>query len=667
LFGGGFYKMTFHKILVANRGEIACRILRTCKDMGYETVAVFSDVDKNAAFVREADEAIALKNSQNYMPYLSIEAMIAAAQKSGADAIHPGSDFLSENADFAKRCEQEKIAFIGPSANCIAKMASKAEARLLMKANGIPVLPGYDDEAQDIDTLLAASLYIGFPVLLKPAFGTGGLGIRIVHDANDFTAAIVASQREAKSFCGHEQLIIEKYIGSPMHIEVQIVGDKHGEYAHLFERDCTLQRRYQKIIEESPAVALTPLLRQKMVQAAIKIAQLIRYDSIGTVEFLLDGEQDFYFLEMNTRLQVEHPVTEMLLKMDLIRLQILIAKGEKLPFLQAQLKPVGHAIECRLYAEDPQNQFLPSKGILQDFFVEKAPYVRVDSGLRTNDVVLVEHNPLLAKLIAWGQTRDEANRRLIYALKKVSVLGVKTNRRLLIEILNHPKWLQGDIDTHFIEREKWRFHEVSCDDIAIGAIAVTVLSVVNQGKNRKTLPSLLPGYKNNQRKEQPLTWTYQDQSFVVDYACFSERRFIMHIENKTSEVELEQYAVPEMKLLIDGHLHSLRVAVEAADDVAVAKVWISMGEKEFYLTQTHCFSEGSLVDDKRSCLAPMPGKVLRLLPQIGQPVTKGETLLILEAMKREHTVAALNEGIISAVFVQEGQLVDVGMPLLQFR
>lgn len=659
--------MTFHKILIANRGEIACRILRTCKDMGYETVAVFSDVDKNAIFVREADEAILIGDSQTSLPYLSIEAMIAAAKKSGADAIHPGYGFLSENAEFAKRCEQEKIIFIGPSARCIAKMGSKAEARLLMKGNGVPVLPGYDEEAQDLDSLMTASLYIGFPVLLKPAFGGGGKGMRVVHDEHAFADAVAASQREAKSSCGHEQLIIEKYMANPMHIEMQIAGDKHGEYAHLFERDCTLQRRHQKIIEESPSMALTSSLRQRMLQAAIKVAQLVGYDSIGTVEFLLDGEQDFYFLEMNTRLQVEHPVTEMLLKMDLVRLQILIAKGDPLPFLQAQLKPVGHAIECRLYAEDPQNKFLPSTGILRDFFVEKSPYVRVDSGVKTNDVVSIEYDPLLAKIIAWGQTRDEANRRMIYALTKASILGVKTNRRFLIEVLNHPKWLQGDIDTHFIEREKWHFHEASSYDIEKGALALTALAVSNQIQNKVLLSGLLPEYRNNQYKEKQFTWIYQDKPVVVSYECRSEKHFVMRIENKISEVELKQYASPQMQLLINGHVHALRVVVEAQEDVAIAKAWISMGEKELFFIQQPRFLESILVDDKRSCMAPMPGRVLQILARVGQSVAKGEPLLILEAMKMEHTVTALKDGIVLAVLVQAGQLVDVNMPLLQFE
>ncbi len=590
--------MTFHKILIANRGEIACRILRTCKDMGYETVAVFSDADKNALFVREADEAIHIGSSQASMSYLSIDGIIAAAKKSGADAIHPGYGFLSENAEFAKRCEQENMTFIGPSAKSIAQMGSKAQARLLMKANGIPVIPGYDDDAQDIDTLLTASMYIGFPVLLKPAFGGGGKGLRVVHDEDTFVDAVAASQREARASCGHDQLIIEKYLTNPMHIEMQIAGDKHGGYAHLFERDCTLQRRHQKIVEESPSLALTPTLRQKMTQAAVKIAQLVAYDSVGTVEFLLDGEQDFYFLEMNTRLQVEHPVTEMLLKMDLVRLQILIAKGERLPFLQAQLKSVGHAIECRLYAEDPQNHFLPSMGRVQDFFVEKAPYVRVDSGVKTQDEVSIEYDPLLAKLIAWGQTRDEANRRMIYALKKASVLGVKTNRRFLIEVLNHPKWLQGDIDTRFIEREKWHFNEPNDGDIQKGAMALTAIEIANQSQNKTLLPGLMAGYRNNQWKSRELTWIYQDKPIAVSYLCQDEKRFVMRINDKTSHVELKQYQLPQMQLLIDGHLHALRVVVEAQDDVSIAKAWISVGEKELFLTQQPRFVESAAIANK---------------------------------------------------------------------
>ncbi|MBP6820827.1 MAG: acetyl-CoA carboxylase biotin carboxylase subunit, partial [Acidobacteria bacterium] len=428
----------FRKILVANRGEIALRVMRTCRAMGIATVAVYSDADANAPHVRFADEAVHIGAAPAKDSYLNAERILEAAKLTGAEAIHPGYGFLSENADFAEACATAGIVFIGPQAKAIRQMGLKSPARKLAAAAGCPVVPGYDGEDQSDKTLQAEILKIGFPVLIKASAGGGGKGMRVVRSESEIAEAIESARREAEKAFGNGALLLEKFVERARHVEVQILGDQHGNLVHLFERDCSLQRRHQKVIEESPSPAVSPELRQQMGEAAVKVGQAINYSNAGTVEFILTPNNQFYFIEVNTRLQVEHPVTEAVTGVDLVKLQIEIAEGKPLPFTQSELKTSGHAIEARLYAEDPANDFLPATGKLHDWRLpETVEGLRIDSGVEAGSEVGIYYDPMLAKLIAHADDRATAIRKLSYALRQLSVQGVTTNREFLLRLVEH--------------------------------------------------------------------------------------------------------------------------------------------------------------------------------------------------------------------------------------
>ncbi|GIV34451.1 MAG: hypothetical protein KatS3mg031_1986 [Chitinophagales bacterium] len=418
------------KILIANRSEIAIRIMRTCRKMGIATVAVFSEADKNALFVKHADEGIALGGYAASDSYLNQEKIIAAAKRTGADAIHPGYGFLSENESFARRCEQEGILFIGPNSKAIEAMGDKIRAKEIMQKHGVPVVPGYDGEDQSMETLRKEAKKIGFPVLLKASAGGGGKGMRIVREEKTLEKDIEGAKREALSAFGDDTLLIEKYFDSARHIEFQILGDKHGQVIHLFERECSIQRRYQKIIEESPSPVMTDALREKMAAAALKAAQAIKYDNAGTVEFIVDDKLHFYFLEVNTRLQVEHPVTEMVTGLDLVKLQIEVAQGLPLPLSQNDVKQNGHAVECRLYAEDPYNHFLPATGKVLAYLPDESGCTRYDSGVENGSVIDIHYDPMIAKVITWGNTRSDAIRKMKHALRRDRLAGCCYKQKL---------------------------------------------------------------------------------------------------------------------------------------------------------------------------------------------------------------------------------------------
>ena len=430
------------KVLVANRGEIACRIMRTCAEMGIATVGVFSDVDANAAHVRAADEALRLPGVDATGAYLDIEALIAAARRAGADAVHPGYGFLAENAAFALACREAGLTFIGPEPEVIAQMGSKREAKQLAAAAGVPVVPGYQGDDQSDESFGKEAEEIGYPVMVKASAGGGGKGMRLVEDANALPAALAAARREALAAFGDDTLMLEKVISEPRHIEFQIFGDTHSNIIHLGERECTIQRRFQKVIEETPSTALTPELRARMGAAAIAVGRQLGYTNAGTVEFILDADANFYFLEVNTRLQVEHPITELVTGLDLVRWQILVAEGAVLPLDQEQVTFTGHAVEARVYAETPARDFLPASGTVPLWIPPSGEGVRVDSGLRTGDTVSAYYDPLLAKISAWGPERAEALRRLDHALARVVLLGVHTNIAFLRSVLLHPAHLR---------------------------------------------------------------------------------------------------------------------------------------------------------------------------------------------------------------------------------
>jgi acetyl-CoA carboxylase biotin carboxylase subunit len=444
------------KLLIANRGEIAVRIVHACREMGIESIAVFSEADESAAHVEAADEAIAIGPPQAAESYLSIPKIIGAAKRTGADAVHPGYGFLSENAEFARACRDASLVFVGPPADVIARMGSKIEARRLMQEAGVPIVPGETPANQTDDGIKAAIGRVGLPVLIKASAGGGGKGMRQVDGAAEIDEAIQSARREATAAFGDGTLYVERLVRNARHVEVQIFADEHGNVMHLFERECSTQRRHQKVIEESPSPALTLAMRKKMTSAAVEAVRRTGYRNAGTIEFLLEGHGDtasFYFLEMNTRLQVEHPLTELVTGVDLVRAQILVASGEPLPWKQEDLSQRGHAIECRIYAEDPAQGFLPQAGRLLCYREPRMPGVRIDAGVREGGEVSVYYDPMLAKLIAYGETREAARARAIAALREYPILGIRTNIAFLVQILAHERFIKAAVDTSFLDAE----------------------------------------------------------------------------------------------------------------------------------------------------------------------------------------------------------------------
>lgn len=464
----------FNKILIANRGEIACRIIKTCKELGVKTVAVYSDADKNSLHVQMADEAIFIGESPANESYLVHQKIIDAAKKSGAEGIHPGYGFLSENPEFNKKVREAGIIFIGPEPEPMSLLGSKVESRIKMMEAGVPVIPGMKSASLDIEAFKTEADKMGFPVLIKASAGGGGKGMRIVHSADKIEEAFNSAVRESKNAFGSDAVFLEKYIESPRHIEIQVARDKHGNSVHIFERECSIQRRHQKIIEETPSTAMTDELRQEMGNAAVKAVEAVNYDSVATVEFLLDKDSKFYFLEVNTRIQVEHPITEMVCGIDLVKLQLEIASGEKLPFAQSDLKQNGHAIECRIYAEDAENDFMPTGGKIHILKEPIGDEIRIDTGIKQGDEITSFYDPIMAKLVTYGQDRGEAREKMITALKNYVCLGVKTSTRFMIDVLEHREFRSGNTFTNFIDENKDTLlnSDSKLDDIALIAASL---------------------------------------------------------------------------------------------------------------------------------------------------------------------------------------------------
>lgn len=466
----------FKKILIANRGEIAVRVIKACQELGIKTIAVYSEADEKALHVQLADEAVLLGPSPPLESYLNIDKVIAAAHDCSADAIHPGYGFLAENSLFAERCEKEKIVFIGPGSESMALLGDKLRSRQTMAAAGIPLIPGMRQRVDNFEQLNVEAEKIGYPVLLKASAGGGGKGMRVVHSPEELKDAMEAGMREAKSAFGDESIYLEKYIEQPRHVEFQVIADHHGNVAHLFERECSIQRRHQKIVEESPSVALDDELRARMGETAKKVIQQSNYTNAGTVEFLLDKNKNFYFLEVNARIQVEHPVTEFVTGIDLVKLQIRIAAGEPLPFSQVDLKQTGHAIECRIYAEDPENNFLPSLGTIHFMQEPTGPWIRNDSGIFSGVEVSMFYDPILAKLIVWGEDRNDAIQRMKMALENYIILGIKTQIPFLKEVIEHREFGNGNTTTDFLQKffPNWKLETPSEQEIKLALASATV-------------------------------------------------------------------------------------------------------------------------------------------------------------------------------------------------
>jgi propionyl-CoA carboxylase alpha chain len=662
------------KLLVANRGEIATRIMRTAHALGVACVAVYSDPDASAEYVTLADEAVRLPGAAPADTYLRGDAIIAAAQATGADAVHPGYGFLSENAAFARACAQAGLIFVGPAPDTIAAMGSKIEAKAIMAAAGVPVLPGVtiDSDSADPDALAAEADRTGFPLLVKAAFGGGGRGMRLVRDPAGLSEAVQAARREAASAFGDGTVFLERFVEDPRHVEVQILGDSRGTVIPLFERECSIQRRYQKIVEEAPSPAVDAALRAELTAAAVAAGRAIGYIGAGTVEFVLDASGSFYFLEVNTRLQVEHPVTEEVTGLDLVELQLRIAAGEPLPTEAVEARISGHAIEVRLYAEDVPAGFLPVTGPLHRFAFPSAPGVRVDTGFRDGSVVSPHYDAMLAKVIAHGRTRAEAAARLARTLERAEIHGVTTNRDLLTAILREPEFLAGRTDTGYLTR-----HDPAALSAAPGgsrgdrdsrgsgfafALHAVVAALARQAVHRADAPVLatLPsGWRNVRSTAQRVTYRVGGDELAVTYRI-----------NANSTVEAAVNDVPLGRLLLLHAAGPDRVDLEVDGLRRVyrvhrvqAQTYVDGPNGSSTLTEVPRFGEPDKMAPSGSLLAPMPGLVLRVMAEVGATVVAGQPLIILEAMKMEQTVAAPADGTVAELHAKAGDQVSTGQVL----
>jgi propionyl-CoA carboxylase alpha chain len=641
------------KLLVANRGEIAARVMRTAHDLGIATVAVYSDPDADASFVALADEAVRLPGAAPADTYLRGDLVIAAAHATGADAVHPGYGFLSENAGFARACVEAGLTFVGPSPDAIAAMGSKIEAKALMARAGVPVLPGLT-VTDDTDL---TSVDLEFPLLVKAAFGGGGRGMRVVHDAAGLADAVAGARREAASAFGDGTVFLERYVVDPRHVEVQILGDTHGTVVHLFERECSIQRRYQKIVEESPSPAVDDALRAELGAAAVAAGKAIGYTGAGTVEFVLDAAGRFFFLEVNTRLQVEHPVTELVTGLDLVELQLRVAEGEPLPPEVLGARVNGHAIEVRLYAEDVGAGFLPATGTLHRFQVPALRGVRVDAGVVDGSVVGPHYDPMLAKVIAHGRTRREAARTLARALRHASLHGVVTNRDLLVGILGEAEFLAGRTDTGYLTRHDPATLGASVD----GRRQAAAAALARQAGNRRdttVLPEMPSGWRNVGGAPQRVAYTLGGATLEVAYSFRrSGLRLTVNGESLGESVRLVSAAPDAVTLEID-RVHRT-YAVHTVDDVS----YVDGVDGSVALSEVPRFPDPDAALTAGSLLAAMPGAVVRILVASGDVVAAGQALVVLEAMKMEHTVAAPTGGVVTELRVRQGDQVDTGQVL----
>ena len=636
--------MTIKTLLVANRGEITRRIFRTAKSMGIVCIAVYTDADSNEPFVKEADKAIRLSTN-----YLDKKEIIDAAQRTGSDAIHPGYGFLSENASFAKEVTEEGIIWIGPSSEAIESMGDKITAKKIAQEATVPTLPSSDD--------LNNSSSIGFPLLVKAAAGGGGKGMRIVANENDLPEAISAAQREAKNAFDDERVFLERYIPKSRHIEVQILGDSHGNLLHLGERECSIQRRHQKIIEEAPSSAISDEQRKLITDAALRMGESLAYQSAGTVEFLLDDETgDFFFLEVNTRLQVEHPVTEAITGIDLVREQLKISSGEAISFTQDNLISKGHAVEARLYAEDPSEEFLPSTGKILAFSPPEEPDVRWDSGIEKGSFVGVEFDPMLAKVISHGADRTEATLNLAKALEKLHLAGVTTNRNFLVSTLRHNQFLKGETTTDFIEDNYPQLHlKLNEGEIEKAAIAVALWLQNKNRKNAIVLKSIPSGWRNGRLPAQEVSLLHSGEKITVSYKTKRDGSFVF---NNGSTATIYHWSTEHIETEIDGE----RMASLITEGQENIHIQTNQGTVSFEILPR--FEPPALQIAEGSLVAPMPGVVLEIKVSSGDYVSAGDTLLTLEAMKMEHHVKAPYKGTVAEILVSENQQLDNGVPLL---
>ena len=662
----------FKKILIANRGEIACRVAATARRMAIQTVAVYSDADAGAKHVGACDEAVHIGGSAPGESYLRWERIIEAARATGAEAIHPGYGFLSENEEFARACVKAGLVFIGPPASAIQAMGLKAESKQLMEKAGVPLVPGYHGSDQDPALLQREADRIGYPVLIKASAGGGGKGMRAVDKSEDFAAALASCRREAINSFGDDAVLVEKYAQRPRHIEIQVFGDSQGNYVYLFERDCSVQRRHQKVLEEAPAPGMTEALRREMGEAAVAAARAVNYVGAGTVEFIveqLDGKMKFYFMEMNTRLQVEHPVTEAITGLDLVEWQFRVAAGEPLPLKQAQLKIHGHAIEARICAENPDKQFLPATGTLQVYrqpactrFERADGGVRIDDGVRQGDAISPYYDSMVAKLIVHGDTREDALARMDMALGEFHIVGLQTNVQFLRHVVASESFAKADLDTALIQREAavlFEQEKIGAPLAMAGAIAFTL-------QQEKALETADPfSRRDGWRSHGPVS-----------------RSFEFEFHGQPHKAQLTYQHEGSLQLALDGQLLSLHI--EPAADGLLVTLNGQRAHLQVYRLgeQVHLFSAcgatqitvidllahaGVAQHEAGRLTAPMPGKVLSFAVQAGDKVSRGQALAVMEAMKMEHTIAAPADGVVAEILYASGDQVQEGAELLRLQ
>ncbi len=651
----------FQKILIANRGEIACRVIRTCKRLGIATVAVYSDADRHALHAQTADEAVYIGAAKTAESYLNMERILAAAKQTGAEAIHPGYGFLSENSEFARRCKRTGIVFIGPSPESMDAMASKSAAKALMEKAGVPVTPGYHGDDQSLKKLESEAKRIGFPLMIKATAGGGGKGMRAVHEIKEFKESLEGAKREAKNAFGDDRVLLEKYIQQPRHIEFQVFGDSHGNVVHLFERECSLQRRFQKVVEETPSPFLDESMRKKMGAAAVAATKAVDYVNAGTIEFIVGADRSFHFMEMNTRLQVEHPITEETTGLDLVEWQLRVAAGEKLPLTQQQIKQCGHAVEVRLYAENAEKGFLPVTGRIEKFHYPPDKYLRVDTGVRDGDEISIHYDPMIAKLTVSGEDRAEAIQRLRQALAQTAVFGLTTNLLLLRGIVRHPDFAAGRYDTGFIERELK--HLLIQPTITAAALAAAVADELGTGDDESLGPWQADGWRLASPGGRHLHVLGADGLEHTVHINGNAAGFSFTLHATLYEVWGIQSGAHDCRFTLNGTPYSA-VVLRHGDELQIA-----LKDEAFNFTLASPFAPKApgMADDATHPVSPMPGRVVAVHVKPGDNVQAGEVLMVLEGMKMEFTVKAIVSGTIEKVLYKEGEIVDAEAPLVDIK
>ncbi|OPX56877.1 3-methylcrotonyl-CoA carboxylase alpha subunit [Oceanospirillum multiglobuliferum] len=662
----------FNKILIANRGEIACRVIRTAHLLGIRCVAIYSEADAKAMHVAMADEAVCVGPAASKDSYLKMDTILEVAKQTGAQAIHPGYGFLSENATFVQKCQDAGVVFIGPPAPAIVAMGSKSAAKRIMEDAGVPLVPGYHGEDQDPAVLRKHSDAMGYPVLLKATAGGGGKGMRVVWSADEFTSALEAAKREAMNGFGDDTMLVEKYLTKPRHVEIQVFCDQHGNSVYLAERDCSVQRRHQKVVEEAPAPGMSPELRKAMGEAAVRAAEAIGYEGAGTVEFLLDEDGSFYFMEMNTRLQVEHPVTELITGQDLVEWQLKVASGQPLPISQDEVQINGHAVEVRIYAEDPENDFLPATGKLEYLRTpEENRFVRVDTGVREGDEVSIYYDPMIAKLIVWDENRDRAMQRMSQALTEYRIAGMKTNTHFLKRLIDNSAFRAAELDTGFIEKHEAELFSNQGGSHGANPLALAALyTLLKQAQERAveaersrdtTSPwHLFTGWRMNETPHLPIRFKVGEEEKTVQ-VNWIEQGYRLEIDGHIL-IANGKLNDDRLQASLNGHSRNAFVAelnghvTLFTDQGAFECQWLRPD------LDSHDFEE-----EGGSLTAPMNGSIVAVLVEAGQQVKKGTALVIMEAMKMEHTITAASDGTVTEVFYRAGDLVAGGADLLAFE